>query len=376
MTILLNLNSSWNAFNFRLGLIKSLYKLGHRVVVLAPPDSYSDQLKIYGVKYHSIFMNQKGTNPFQDFKLFFSYIKNFKNIKPDLILSFTIKPNIYGNIVAAYLRIPVINNITGLGTLFINKSLSTIIAKYLYRIALRSSAHVFFQNTDDQFLFSNSKLINPIKTSVIHGSGVNTAVFKSNKKVNHGRRFLFVGRLLVDKGIYEYLDAIKIVIKKNPEIEFLIAGELESNNKTALTMTDLDRCIKGIPQIKYLGQIGNMLKLYKKVDVMVLPSYREGLSKSLIEAASMSLPLVTADVPGCNDVVIEGYNGILCQPKNSKSLAKAMLKMSLLNADIRHQMGLNGRKRVEDRFDEQLIISNYLNIIEAIGLENLSSLKT
>ena len=373
MKILLSLYSSANTFNLRIGLIDSLLQLGHQVIILSPSDSYSNQLKIPGVDYHSIEINQKQTNLYRYFCLTISYIKKFKQIKPDLVLSFNIKPNIFGNFAAGYLSIPVVNNITGTGTLFIKKSFSNFIVKFLYRLSFRFSSHTFFNNSSDQFHFYKFKIIDTVFSSLVHGSELNTGIYKYNKTVNQGRSFLFVGRILVDKEIYEYLEAIKVVLKKNPDLEFLIATELEANNKTALSVSDLDNSIKDIPQIKYLGEIDDMVNLYKTVDVMVLPSSREGLSKSLIEAASMSLPLITTDVPDCKDIVVDGHNGFLCQPNDSNSLANAILKMSQIDGYIRHQMGLNNRKKVMEKFDEQLIISDYLNIIKAVGTEKGSS---
>lgn len=370
MKILLNLNSSWKAINFRTGLIDSLNQLGHQVIILGPSNSCSDQHKIHGIVYHSIEVNRGTINLYHDFRLTLSYIKMFKKIKPDLILSFNSKPNIFGNFAAGYLGIPVINNITALGTLFIKKTFSNFAVKFLYRLSFRFSSHTFFNNSSDQFLFSKFKIIDSFFSSVLQWPGVNTDIYKHNKKVNHGRSFLFVGRLLVDKNIFEYLGAIKVVLKENPDLEFLIAAELGFNNKTALSVSDLANSIRNTPQIKYLGEIEDMVPLYKTVDVMVLPSYREGLSKLLIEAASMSLPLITTDVPDCKAVVVDGHNGFLFQPNDSNSLANAILKMSQIDGYVRHQMGLNGRKKVMDKFDQQLIISDYLNIIKAVGLEN------
>jgi len=364
--ILINLNTSWNIYNFRLGLIKSLQSKGYEIISLAPKDKYVIELESIGVKCYHIFLNQKGTNPFTDFILFIKYLKLFNKIKPDLILSYTIKPNIYGNFAANILNIPTVNNISGLGTLFIKTNFISCIGKLLYKLSLKSSAHVFFQNNIDLELFLQSNLVNCSKSTVIPGSGVNTAMFKQNKNTNRGQKFLFVGRLIGDKGVFEYLEAATKILEEYPNVEFLLAGELGYNNKTALTKTQLDRYTDFNPQIKYLGKTDNMFSLLQSIDVMVLPSYREGLSKSLVEAASMSLPIITTDVPGCNDVVKNEYNGFICEVKSIESLKQSIKKIIELSAEKRNKMGINGRKIAISKFDENIVIQHYLKVIKTI----------
>ena len=218
--ILINVNSSWNVFNFRLGLIKFLQSEGYEVIALAPKDEYVNYLESAGVKCFNISLNQKGVNPITDFILFLKYLRMFNKIKPNLILSYTIKPNIYGNFAASILKIPTINNISGLGTLFIKTNFISSIGKILYKLSLKSSKHVFFQNNTDLKLFIKSRLIKSYNCSVIPGSGVKTSVFKQNKKTNKGEKFLFVGRLIGDKGVFEYLESARQVLIEYPNLEF------------------------------------------------------------------------------------------------------------------------------------------------------------
>ena len=364
--ILINVNSSWNIFNFRLGLIKFLQSQGYEVFALAPKDEYVIKLESIGVKCYHISLNQKGTNPFTDFFLFIKYLNLFNKIKPDLILSYTIKPNIYGNFAASILNIPTVNNISGLGTLFIKTNFISYIGKLLYKLSLKSSAHVFFQNNNDLELFIKSRLIKSYNCSVIPGSGVKTSIFKQNKKQNKGNKFLFVGRLIGDKGVFEYLEAARRVLTEYPNVVFFLAGELGYKNKTAITKTQLDNYTNSNSQIKYLGKVDDMVSLLESVDIVVLPSYREGLSKSLIEAASMSLPIITTDVPGCIDVVENEYNGLICKVKSIKSLENNIKKIIELSADKRHEMGMNGRKIAIAKFDEKIIIQHYLKVINMV----------
>lgn len=365
MNILISINTSWNIFNFRLSLIKALHARGYTVIAVAPSDEYVRLLEKEGVKCFPIDLDSKGTNIIHDLILIKSYYRLFKKLKPDLILSYTIKPNIYGNYAAKALGIPVINNVSGLGTLFIKKNLSTLVAYGLYKTAFLKSDWVFFQNTEDQMLFRQKKLINVEKTSIIPGSGVDVEKFKSNRLNNPGRTILFVGRLIGDKGIREFIEAAKILIKEDAALRFKIVGELGYNNKTAVSKEELEGWLK-LPQVEYLGMVDNMKEVFEKVDIMVLPSYREGLSKSLVEACAMSLPIVTTNVPGCRDVVQDGYNGFLCELKNSVDLAKKISDILKLSENKRLEMGQNARRIATEKFDEKLVIDLYLQKIKEL----------
>jgi len=225
---------------------------------------------------------------------------------------------------------------------------------------------VFFQNSVDRQLFIDKKLINNNISSVIPGSGVDTTHFKSKRTINPGNRFLFVGRLIRDKGVIEFLEAALLVLQTYPDKQFFLAGELGCNNNTALNKLDLDYYLNQSSQIQYLGKTDDIKSLLNEVDVMVLPSYREGLSKSLIEAASMNLPIITTDVPGCRDVVEHSFNGILCQAKSITSLENAILDIILLSNESRHSMGLNGRLKVIEKFSNTIVINTYLQQIKNI----------
>ena len=366
MRIIISLNTTWNIYNFRLNLIKALQNEGHHVIAVAPKDDYVSKLESNGVTCYNIKLNSKGINPIKDLFLTYQYFLLFKKLKPDCVLSYTIKPNIYGNLAARLLNIPTINNISGLGTLFIKKSIATYIGKLLYKLSLSSSNHVFFQNNDDKSLFTDKKLVIKKQSSVIPGSGVDINRFNFTRTRNNANKFLFVGRLISDKGVFEYLDAAVTILEKYPKKEFLLIGEFGSNNKTALTSKELNHYINNYPQIKYLGKTDNVIDILQSVDVMILPSYREGLSKSLIEAASMKLPIITTNVPGCRDVVEGGFNGLLCEVRSKLSLEKAISKMIDLKEEDRLQFGLNGRKKVINRFSIEIVNKIYLNKINEI----------
>jgi glycosyltransferase involved in cell wall biosynthesis len=358
MKIAISINTAWNIYNFRLGLIQSLLNDGHEVIAIAPYDEYVERLREIGVKYFDVKINPKGTNPIEDLKLIREYKRVFSHVKPDIVLSYTIKSNIYGNLAAKKLGIPVINNVSGLGTLFIKRSISSYIGKFLYHIAFKESSWVFFQNNTDKKLFSDSKLVNGTNTSVLPGSGVNTSKFNIKRESNKGKQFLFVGRLLKDKGILEYLQAANNLTQRYPDVHFKIVGELGYANKTALTARELNTWLKN-KQITFAGKQDDMIQVLSKTDVIVLPSYREGLSKSLIEAASMNLPIVTTNVPGCREVVQHGKNGFLCKAKDSKDLENQMETMINLSEKERLKMGRMGREKAVDFFDEKIVIELY-----------------
>jgi len=367
MKIIFSSNISWSIYNFRLKLLKSLQKDGHEIYAVANEDEYSVKLVNEGFHFEAINSNNNATNPFEDLKTVYSYYKIYKKIQPDVICHNAIKPNIYGTIAAGFLNIPTVNNISGLGTLFIKKSFSTKIAKFLYKFSQKKATKVFFQNNDDLNLFIENKLINASKVQVIPGSGVDTSRFIPNvdKKEDSSFEFLFIGRLLYDKGIREYVDAVRLLKNKYPTVKFNILGPLYENNATAITQETLDTWIKN-NEIIYLGQTDNVEEVMKIANCVVLPSYREGLSKVLIEASSMGLPIVTTNVPGCRDVVIDNETGFLCEVKNSEDLAKKMEKMLLLSVEERKEMGDKARKRAIAVFDEQIIIQHYKNAINEI----------
>ena len=363
-TIAIVINTSWNIFNFRLGLLKALQKEGYNIVAIAPKDEYSKKLEDLGIKHYDIKINNKGTNPFEDAKLVFAFRKLYKEINPDIILQYTIKPNIYGSMAAGMLGIPVISNISGLGTVFLNNSLSSKIARLLYKIALSTPKKVFFQNTHDKALFIDSKLVTKAQTGLLPGSGIDTEVFKPEEKQTIGNKiqFLCVARLVKDKGIKEYEAAARQLKQKYDNVEFAILGAYYSDNPTAISKKEIEAW-KEEHIINYLGSNDDVRSVMLEADCIVLPSYREGLSRVLLEAGSLEKPIVTTDVPGCRDVVDDGVNGFLCQVRDAESLADAMEKILLMSEEERIAMGKKGRKKVIAEFDEKLVIEKYKEVI-------------
>ncbi len=354
--------------------MKALQEDGYNVVAIAPKDNYSEKFKDHGISYYDIDINSKGTNPLEDAKLVRDLYRLYKTIAPDIILQYTIKPNIYGSLAAGMLGIPAVSNITGLGTVFLNDKISSKIAHILYRIALNIPKKVYFQNSHDMELFVESKFVNAGKADLIPGSGIDTEKFKPSPRQEEKDtplRFLFIARLLKDKGLYEYVRAARIIqdsILDDQDLEkpqFFILGAYYPGNPTAITESKMKEWEEdGV--VSYLGTSDDVKSVIAEYDCVVLPSYREGLSKVLLESASMAKPIITADVPGCKEVVDHGVNGFLCEIKSPESLAEQMMKVAALGIEGREEMGLNGRAKVINEFDEKIVIKKYLEVIKKL----------
>jgi len=361
------LNNSWYAYNFRLNLARDLKTNGYEVIFIAPYDEkYSELIKKEFLFFH-VDINSKGINPIVDIKTMFSLYKLYKTIKPNVVLNFTIKPNIYSSIVSGIIGIKSISNITGLGTIFIKQSLITKIAKLLYKLALSFNEIVFFQNKDDKKLFIYNKLIVEEKTDLLPGSGVDLRKFIpiESETDKDKLKFLLIARLLKDKGIYEYIESIKILRKKYANIEFQILGAVGVENKTAISRDELQLWIDdGL--INYIGTTDNVQIVIANADCIVLPSYREGVPRSLLEACAMEKPIIATNVVGCKEVVNNGVNGYLCEVKNSQDLADKMEMMINLSEEERKNMGKAGREKIVKEFDEKIVINKYLQTIKEI----------
>ena len=367
MKILFSSNVAWSIYSFRKGLLLELQKQGNEIFAVANNDRYSAKLKELGFHFELIQINNNSKNPIKDVGLVLQYLKIYKKIKPDIILHNAIKPNIYGTIAASILGIPVINNISGLGTLFIKQSLSTKIAKLLYKLSQKFASVVFFQNTTDLELFVHQKLVSKDKARHIPGSGVNIDDFHPRLNMQNNDNFfefLMIARLIKDKGLNEYLEAAKSLKEKyGGKIKCSLLGPFYTANETAITPEELKKWQEH-GYISYLGETDNVAQEMAHADCIVLPSYREGLSKVLIEASAMAKPIVTTNVPGCKDVVDDGYNGFLCKVKDTGDLRDKMEQIFLLDKKELTLMGKNARKKAEDIFDEKKIIDIY---IKAIG---------
>ena len=359
-------NSSWSAWNFRANLGFAFQKHGYDVVFISPYDKYSENIKEY-FDYQDIAINSKGTNPVEDLKIIYNFYKVYKRLRPDIICHYNIKPNIYGTIAASILKIPTINNIAGLGTLFIKQNFITKIAKWLYKFSQKKATKIFFQNQDDFKMFVGERLVQKDKCDVLPGSGVDIEKFKPIVKKDDGVfRFLVVSRMLWAKGIQEFIDAAKIIKQKHQNVEFQLLGYLDMKTPTAISKKQMNIWVKD-GCINYLGDSDDVRVKISKADGIVLPSfYREGIPRVLLEGASMQKPIITTDNVGCRDVVDDGVNGYLCEVKNAEDLADKMEKMLKLTNEQRNAMGKAGRRKVMKEFDERIVICKYIDVIETV----------
>lgn len=362
--IVIALNTSWNIYNFRLNLARALKKNGYKVILIAPYDSYSDILR-EEFEYHDIYINNKGTNPKEDLKTFIGFYKLYKKIKPDVVLNYTIKPNIYGNIACKILGIQTINNISGLGTVFIQESVVTKIVKWLYKFSLSSSSKIFFQNSDDRDLFVQHSLVDCDKCGLLPGSGIDTKKFEpvKIKKEDDMFKFLLIARMLKDKGIVEYVEAAKLLKCKN--VEFQLLGSLDAVNKTAISKEQMQEWIDA-SYVNYLGVTDDVKQFIAQANCIVLPSYREGTPRTLLESASMEKPIITTNVVGCKEVVDDRVNGYLCEVRNAQDLADKMERMLNLSEGEREKMGVAGREKMVREFSESIVIDKYLKTIKTL----------
>ncbi|CUU82610.1 Alpha-1%2C4-N-acetylgalactosamine transferase PglJ %2C CAzY family GT4 [Campylobacter hyointestinalis subsp. hyointestinalis] len=368
-------NTSWSIYNFRFNLATALIDNGYEVAIVAPKDRYTSKLN-QKFNVYNVDIDSNGINPIKDIKTIFELYKVYKQLKPDIVLNFTIKPNIYSSLICRYLKIPCISNITGLGTIFIKQNFITKIAKFLYKIALNKNKSIFFQNDDDKKLFLKYNLISQKNNiDVLPGSGVDLDKFKPSPKVDNDKFiFLFIGRLIRDKGISELIEASIMLGAKYDNFKIWLLGELGVQNNTAISQDELNGWLKN-DFIEYLGTTDNVADIIAKSDCVVLPSYREGTPRSLLEAAAMAKPIITTNTVGCRDVVSDGINGLLCEVRNAKDLAGKMEKMLNSSTEQQRLWGGVGREKIIQKYDEKFIIYKYLLHIKNIQNYNLENYK-
>lgn len=366
--IVISINTSWNIYNFRAGLIHSLIEAGYEVIALAPRDDYSQRLQELGCRVVELPMDNNGTHPGRDLVLLARYYSVLRSLRPHAFLGYTIKPNVYGSLAAHALGIPVINNIAGLGATFIRDSLVTKIVKGLYKAALKRSHKVFFQNADDLALFTGAGLVSPRTTGLVPGSGLKLDHYvpaTTAPLAERPFRFLLVARMLRDKGIEEFAEAARLIRKENAAVEFHLLGATGAGNPNGIPADQL-AAWESEGLVAYHGKTDDVRPYLSAADCVVLPSYREGVPRSLLEAAAMARPIIATDVVGCRDAVDDGSTGMLCEVKCPESLAEKMRAMIALPPARRAAMGEAGRRKVEQQYDEQLVIQKYLQALEAL----------
>jgi glycosyltransferase involved in cell wall biosynthesis len=370
MKILFISNSFWNIQNFRGGLVSELLNAGNEVYIAAPKDDHSNNLTLLGATCIELPLSRRGLSILNEIFLYIRIRIIFFKINPDFTLTFTIKPNIYASLFNFSYK--VIPNISGLGSSFLGSRIVSSFVKILYKLSLSFSEKVLFQNQDDLDYFLSQKLVNKNKAIVIPGSGVNLEKFSSELIAENPFKdsyfieqtiILYAGRLIKDKGIQDFIDAAKLIKSEGlKHIQFVCLGDLDAGNPSALSKEELESCINQ-ELIIHLPFSDDVRKFLKFSDCVVLPSYREGLSKILLEAMAMSKPIIATSVPGCQELIFEGENGFLVLPKNPANLAKKIKLFCNLTADQKISFGQRSRSIVEEKYDEQFVILKYQELL-------------
>jgi glycosyltransferase involved in cell wall biosynthesis len=363
MKIVFFSNSFWSIYNFRRNLILNLIKKKNKVVVLGPKDNFSVKLKKMGCETVVFSFKNNRIGLFSEIGTLFRLFFALKKIKPDILLNFTIKPLIYGSYISGLLRIRTINLITGLGTNFVKFDILSKFILFLFKISFKKVAHVFFQNNDDLNLFLKNKIIIKKKYSIVAGSGVDVNYFNYKKlKFTKKIKFIMVSRMLHEKGVIEFIEAGKKLLKEKYNCKFQLIGPVIANNSSSFSKKELNDIIPN-RYFKYIGNVEDVRRYIENSDCVVLPSYREGTPRSLLEALSMGRPIITTDAIGCKNIVKSGYNGIRCKTRNIESLCNAMKKYMILEHKERIVMSLNARVFVEKKYKDSFVINKFLKKI-------------
>ena len=349
-----------------MNFLRELIAQGHEVHTVAPVDEFTKYLSEAGFIHHQVKMDSRGANPIKDSALILELFLIYKKIRPDIVLHYTIKPNVYGTLAASLLKIPVINNVCGLGTVFLKRNLVSAIAILLYRTSFRFAQKVFFQNPDDLKLFIQKKLVSKNAAELVPGSGIDLKKFQPVEfKRNEKFTFLLISRLITDKGVLEYIEAVKKLKGMGFNAHFQILGAKDPEHKRGIKTHVIDQWVRD-NTVEYLGTTHDVRDHIHRADCIVLPSYREGTPRTLLEAASSSKPIIATDVPGCNHVVVDHYNGLLCKLKDANDLASKMQQIAGFDDEVLKQFGRNGRRKMEAEYDESFVIKKYLRTLEQV----------
>lgn len=356
--VLILVNHDVVIYNFRRELVERLLSDGYQVTISSPYGERIDDLVDMGCKYIEAKIERHGTNPLNELKLLNYYKKLMRDVKPDIVLTYTIKPNIYGGLAANKYGIPYIANITGLGTAVEKKSIMQQMTIILYKLAFSNIQRVFFQNTENmKFFRDNNIVVN--KHKLVPGSGVNLEHFQIlDYPLESTIEFVFISRIMKEKGIDQYIEAAEYITMKYPNTKFHVCGFCEENYEDILD--DLQN--KGI--LTYHGMIRDIRDILMKTHCTIHPTYYpEGLSNVLLESAASGRPIITTDRSGCREVVDQGINGFLIKQKNSKDLIEKVESFLKLSIEEKRQMGLAGRAKVEAEFDRQIVVDAYIEEI-------------
>ena len=367
--IILSSNTDWYLYNFRLSLAKEILDHGYDLLLLSPPGRYSEILLSDGMRWQAIRLS-RGLNPISDFSTLLQYIGVYRREQPDLVHHFTFKPVIFGSIAARYAGIPAtVNSVTGLGYLFVNPGrlapLLRLVVRPLLRLALKSkNGMTIFQNKEDAHFFEAQGLVRSGQYLTIESSGVDVERFSPTPEPAGDPIILLAARMLWDKGVGELVEAARILSRQGVQGKVVLVGDVDSGNPATIGEAQLrDWADEGV--VEWWGHQDDMPEILGRCHVVVLPSYGEGVSRTLIEAAAAGRPIVASDVPGCREVVSHGKNGFLVPPKDPRALADAISRL-LSDRDLRTRMGQAGRDIALERFSDKLVNANTLQAYSSL----------
>ncbi len=370
-TIALVSNTAWYLYNLRLGVIHFLQSKGFEILAIAPNDDFMKLLEQENCKTVAIEMDRRGTNPLSDVALMFRLRKIYRTYKPDFIIHYTIKPNVYGTLAAKLAGIPSMAVVSGLGYAFSGRGWLYQIATRLMKTAFAFAKEVWFVNKDDRELLLNAKIVSEAKTVQLPGEGINTEKFSPSPKTVSSDKFVFLmsARLLWEKGVGVFVEAARQLKPKYPHAEFQLLGFLTNDETIGVTKSQVEQWqAEGV--VKYLGTTSNVIPFLANADCILLPSfYREGVPRALLEPASMAKPIITTDNVGCRDVVEDGVTGFLVKPNNSADLREKMERMLNLSEAERREMGRKSREKIIREFDERLVLKEYDAMLTRVELQ-------
>lgn len=359
MKILIMINSDIGLYKFRKELIEELVRKKNNVYIAAPKGEYFDNIIGIGCSYLVTPLERRGMNPIKDIKLFLRYCRLIKRLKPDCVLTYTIKPNVYGGTACRFYKVPYAVNVTGLGSAFQNSGMIKSLVAQMYKTAGKRADTIFFENQGNCETFLQQRLVREEQVCVLNGAGVNLDYYKYLPYCENGViHFLFVGRIMREKGVEELFEAAKqIKVIYGDRVSFDIVGFFEESYKGIIEEMNQREIIH------FWGYQQDIRPFYEKANCLVLPSYHEGMSNVLLEAGASGRALITSNIHGCMEAVEDGKNGYLCEVKDADSLFAAMNKFINLNEDERCKMGQESRKRMELIFDKKKIVGRTIEKI-------------
>lgn len=358
--VLLIANEYTTIINFRMELVDALIDSGHDVGVALPPHKRVKEIENLGCSFFPLDVSRRSTNPVKDIKLIRDISKILSEYQPDIVFTFTIKPNVYGGISCGYLKIPYVATITGLGSSIQNGGMMRKISLTLYKLGLKKAKTVFFQNQGNKDLFTKEKVYSG-ESELLPGSGVNIERFKLMEyPLDETINFVYVGRVMKEKGVEELFEAAEYIRSKYPNTRFHICGSCEEAYGERLEELQY----KGI--IDYHGMIKDMVPIYEKMHCVVHPSYHEGMANVLLESASCGRPIIASDIFGCREAIEDGVNGFLAECKSADSLKTALERFINLSYEEKKAMGEAGRRKMEKEFDRSLVVKKYLYAVESV----------